>query len=223
MNHTEFFPSTSFHLDQLNNSSLTNLCLDRVLPFPSESLANADIYSIFPFMVGNAINFYDSKMMFLTKPDCENNDKDKDNKDKPIQAKVERIPREEDASEHANDMQIAQYSPSSRNRRVIITKKTIKKGAPDYADVTPFLGMPQNQAAAQLGIPSSTLSKRWKEATMNRKWPYRTVAKLDKEICTLMKNAKSPMEGGCHQSQNQLASLMARREEELRKVMIRLN
>lgn len=51
-----------------------------------------------------------------------------------------------------------------------------------------YLTLPQSEAAHKLGIPTSTLSKRWKEAVRARKWPYRTVAKLDKEIMTLLHN-----------------------------------
>ena len=53
---------------------------------------------------------------------------------------------------------------------------------PNYTDITEYLNMPQNEAAKRLQIPTSTLSKRWKEAVVNRKWPYRTVCKIDKEV-----------------------------------------
>jgi hypothetical protein len=33
-----------------------------------------------------------------------------------------------------------------------------------YVDITEYLNMPQSEAAKKLGIPTSTLSKRWKEA-----------------------------------------------------------
>lgn len=49
-----------------------------------------------------------------------------------------------------------------------------------YVDITEYLNLPQTEAAKKLGIPTSTLSKRWKEAAANRKWPYRTVSRLDK-------------------------------------------
>ncbi len=35
-----------------------------------------------------------------------------------------------------------------------------------YVDVTPYLNLSQNEAAKRLNIPSSTLSKRWREATV---------------------------------------------------------
>jgi len=33
-----------------------------------------------------------------------------------------------------------------------------------YVDITEYLNMPQSEASKKLGIPTSTLSKRWKEA-----------------------------------------------------------
>ena len=57
-----------------------------------------------------------------------------------------------------------------------------------YVDITEYLNMPQSEAAKKLGIPTSTLSKRWKEAVRGRKWPYRMICKLDKEIMTLLHN-----------------------------------
>lgn len=57
-----------------------------------------------------------------------------------------------------------------------------------YLDVTPYLNMPQKDAAGRLGIPTSTLSKRWKDAVKQRKWPYRIVSKLDREIMVLLQN-----------------------------------
>jgi len=57
-----------------------------------------------------------------------------------------------------------------------------------YLDVTPYLNMPQKDAATRLNIPTSTLSKRWKDAVKQRKWPYRIVSKLDREIMVLLQN-----------------------------------
>lgn len=95
---------------------------------------------------------------------------------------------------------------------------------PNYTDITEYLNMPQNEAAKRLNIPTSTLSKRWKEAVVNRKWPYRTVCKIDKEIMTLLHNIPQgpgapPLPAEIEQS---LAMLLKRRQAELRTVILRL-
>jgi len=97
---------------------------------------------------------------------------------------------------------------------------------PTYVDVTPYLILPQHEAARRLGIPCSTLSKRWKEASLNRKWPYRIVCKLDKEITTLLKNVENSQNGQAVSMspavEETLALLLRKRQEELRAVVIRL-
>ncbi len=93
-----------------------------------------------------------------------------------------------------------------------------------YLDITEYLNMPQSEAAKKLGIPPSTLSKRWKEAVRKRKWPYRMVGKIDKEIMTLLHNVPQganapPLPEEIEQA---LGQLLRRRQEELRPVVIRI-
>jgi len=114
-------------------------------------------------------------------------------------------------------------TPSNHPHREIV--KVEKE--PTYVDVTPFLILPQHEAARRLGVPCSTLSKRWKEASVNRKWPYRIVCKLDKEITTLLKNVEnsannlsSPLSPAIEEN---LGLLLKKRQEELRTVVIRIN
>jgi len=104
----------------------------------------------------------------------------------------------------------------------IIHKET--KEGENYVDITEYLNLPQVEASRRLGIPTSTLSKRWKEAVVNRKWPYRAVAKLDKEIMTLLHNIPQgpdapPLPPEIEAS---LGVLLRKRQEELRTVVIRL-
>lgn len=90
-----------------------------------------------------------------------------------------------------------------------------------YCDITEYLTMPQAEAAKKLSIPPSTLSKRWKEAVRNRKWPWRTVCKVDKEITTLLHNI--PPGGSIPEEIEQsLTRLLRQRQEELRPVVIRM-
>jgi hypothetical protein len=63
-----------------------------------------------------------------------------------------------------------------------------------FVDLTEFLALPQNDAAKMIGVPTSTLSKRWKEVIDNRKWPYRTVGKIDKEIQQLLEGRRKQCE-----------------------------
>ena len=48
-------------------------------------------------------------------------------------------------------------------------------------DITHLLTLPQKIAAAKLGINETILCKRFRQAT-NRKWPYRYLSKLEREI-----------------------------------------
>lgn len=91
-----------------------------------------------------------------------------------------------------------------------------------YVDITKYLNMPQSMAAEKLGIPTSTLSKRWKEVARNRKWPYRTVSKLDKEIMAILHNIPQGSNKLQPDMEATLGVLLRRRQEELRPVRIRL-
>ena len=94
-----------------------------------------------------------------------------------------------------------------------------------YVDITEFLSLPQTEAAKKLGLPVSTLSKRWKEAVKERKWPYRKVSKLDKEITTLLYNIpQSGPEAGKlgFETEQKLGRLLRLRQEELKPVVIRI-
>jgi len=103
----------------------------------------------------------------------------------------------------------------------IISKKMNEKE--EYIDVAPFVTFPQHEAARRLGIPSSTLSKKWKDATVNRKWPYRALAKIDKEITTIMHNIPKNSDGTLDpELEEQLAVLLRKRQGEARAVIIRM-
>lgn len=98
--------------------------------------------------------------------------------------------------------------------------------APQYRDITDLLNLPQSEAAKILKIPTSTLSKRWKEAVRNRKWPYRSINKLDKEIMTLLHNIPPRDVDGTSVTPPEielaLGLLLRKRQEELKSVRIRL-
>lgn len=97
-------------------------------------------------------------------------------------------------------------------------------GPEHYVDITELLTLPQAEAAEKLHVPTSTLSKRWKEAARGRKWPHRAVAKLDKQILCLLHNIPqgSTAQHLPPEVEASLALLMRRRQEMLRPTVIRL-
>eukprot|EP01114_Cavostelium_apophysatum_P024698 TRINITY_DN975_c0_g1_i1.p1 TRINITY_DN975_c0_g1~~TRINITY_DN975_c0_g1_i1.p1 ORF type:complete len:282 (+),score=65.08 TRINITY_DN975_c0_g1_i1:200-1045(+) len=113
----------------------------------------------------------------------------------------------------------ALIQPRQDNDKRIVEKRDDNS---KFVDVTPFLTLPQHEAAKKLGIPSSTLAKRWKEASCNRKWPYRTVSKLDKEILTLLKNVENAKTELSPSVEATLGLLLKKRQEELKTVLVRL-
>lgn len=138
---------------------------------------------------------------------------------------------EKNSSSSTSSSQVVETSsePINSTTGAIITTGETSELIPvprgqSYVDITEYLNMPQSEAAKKLGIPASTLSKRWKEAVRKRKWPFRMVCKIDKEIMTLLHNVPqgsnapplpSEIEGA-------LGGLLRRRQEELRSVVIRL-
>jgi hypothetical protein len=114
----------------------------------------------------------------------------------------------------------ALVSTQSPENKRIINPVTVPNGQ-NFVDITEYLNMPQSEAAKKLSIPPSTLSKRWKEAVRNRKWPWRVVCKLDKEIMTLLHNVPqgAPIP---EEIEGRLGYLMRKRQEELKPVVIRL-
>ncbi len=91
--------------------------------------------------------------------------------------KTERVEEEEEEIEEDEDGDVIMTDMCVDNG-----KQPEKK----LVDITHLLSTPQSQAAAELGIPVSTLSKRWKEAGKSRMWPYRNVIKIDAQITALL-------------------------------------
>eukprot|EP01119_Soliformovum_irregulare_P010004 TRINITY_DN2420_c0_g1_i1.p1 TRINITY_DN2420_c0_g1~~TRINITY_DN2420_c0_g1_i1.p1 ORF type:complete len:205 (-),score=32.13 TRINITY_DN2420_c0_g1_i1:164-778(-) len=119
------------------------------------------------------------------------------------------------------DPQSLTIQQNDANKAIITSDDSNKQS---YIDITEHLNLPQTEAAKKLGIPTSTLSKRWKEAVVNRKWPYRTVCKLEKEIMTLLHNIPQGPEAPAlsPEIEHSLSGLLRKRQEELRTVIIRL-
>jgi len=92
--------------------------------------------------------------------------------------------------------------------------------SPDEFDVTPYIMMSQEEASKKIGIPSSTLSKRWRESTNNRKWPFRQINKIDREIKNIMGSITSSTDISPSQ-QECLALLLKQRQQEASPVYIK--
>jgi hypothetical protein len=83
-------------------------------------------------------------------------------------------------------------------------------------EITHLLNLPQAEAAKILGIAPSTLSKRFAAATPGRKWPYRAIIKLDKQLEYFASLEPSEM------LQNELAKLQDERNQLLAPISIKL-
>lgn len=123
----------------------------------------------------------------------------------------------------ANQPVVSEANPEGDNSNALIPGS---KSGQTYVDITEYLNMPQSEAAKKLGIPTSTLSKRWKEAVRGRKWPYRMICKLDKEIMTLLHNVPQGAGNGAppfpEDIENTLTRLIRMRNDELKSVVIRI-
>ncbi len=92
-------------------------------------------------------------------------------------------------------------------------------------DVTEYLSLPQSEAGVKLGIPASTLSKRWKAGVNGRKWPHRRIEKLNKRIKALEeeKEEEEEEEEGefSPEDQRALDALRQQRKEQLKQKTIK--
>src|SRR3989338_9174843 len=86
-------------------------------------------------------------------------------------------------------------------------------------NLTPYFCVPQNEAAQKLRIRAHILSKKWKDATNNKMWPYRSIRRLDREILTIMKNIEL---GTSPTLTDQLGELVAKRQKLVSPVRIKL-
>jgi len=113
-------------------------------------------------------------------------------------------------------------NPIVPNKELVLHPTADKTGlGQNFCDITEYLNMPQTQAAKLLGVPTSTLSKRWKESCPNRKWPWRTINKLDKSIASILQEV-TPGEDIPQGQKTKLALLLRQRQEELLPAVIRL-
>ncbi len=92
-------------------------------------------------------------------------------------------------------------------------------------DITEYLHLPQAVVSVRLGMSTSTLSKKWKNAAKGRKWPHRIVAGLDAKILHLMESVpQDNVDSGNlpHETEVQLTVLLVQRADFLKQCIIRL-
>lgn len=92
-----------------------------------------------------------------------------------------------------------------------------------FLNITEYLHLPQLQVAKILGVPVSSLSKRWNEAVVNRPWPHRKISKIDKEIYALLINMPQGVDVSIPPAlEMKLGKLLRERQQYLEPVTIRL-
>jgi len=95
-------------------------------------------------------------------------------------------------------------------------KKARRKRPCVFTDITHLLTLPQKEAARILGISESMLCKRFKEQTQ-RKWPYRYLRKVERQMSLKRKSKKLSAEDS-----KRLEHLESERNKCLASVQIRL-
>lgn len=109
----------------------------------------------------------------------------------------------------------ARSSPS-----IFLGQGASRESQSTYVDITDLLSLPQKDAAARLGISESMLCKRFKECT-RRKWPYRYLRKVEKQISQLQEQ-RHVTGFLTAEENNRLESLVQEREDCLAPVRIRV-
>jgi len=105
---------------------------------------------------------------------------------------------------------------NNKNNNQNVQKKKNRKRPCVLTDITHLLTLPQKEAAKILGISESMLCKRFKEQTQ-RKWPYRYLRKVERQISLKQKSKKLSLE-----DVKKLDVLSKEREKCLSSVQIRL-
>lgn len=121
--------------------------------------------------------------------------------------RVEEADEEDDEMEDEDDDEVVDDDEGSSSPRPAGTS-----GKRHFVDITEYLCLPQSDAATKLGLPVSTLSKRWKEAARNRKWPFRKVAKIDKEISAVLRGVPQGTGTLPPEVEDQLGELLRQRQ-----------
>jgi len=99
-----------------------------------------------------------------------------------------------------------------------VTQEVIIKDGIPYSDVAPLVHLPMRQAASRLGMPCSTLGKRWKATTLGREWPHRSIKRIERSILLLLHNHSDLTP----EDQEKVLQLVYQRKAEGRSVVIEI-
>jgi len=112
---------------------------------------------------------------------------------------------------------------SSSNGTFKLAEETLQNSSQQFFDISPYFIYSQAQAAQLLGCSEGTLGRRWRDASMNKKWPFRSVAKIDREINMISFNIGNAAPVERASMEIQLASLLKERQELSKPVFIRMS
>jgi hypothetical protein len=106
--------------------------------------------------------------------------------DEPFDPPVSLAQREyiEESGEYHDEYEEGDYDGPEK-KRVSPTAKRLRCSITLTTLAADMLCRKQQDVAQELGFKVSTFSKRWKEAAHDRKWPFRALCKIDKELSTV--------------------------------------
>ena len=83
-----------------------------------------------------------------------------------------------------NSTKIVDYDDMEEKNNKLIKKKTkiVRETQRKKVSLKYFYRFPQKLTSKMLGLPPSTLNKRWKSASQNQKWPQRFINRIIKTI-----------------------------------------
>eukprot|EP01114_Cavostelium_apophysatum_P007751 TRINITY_DN19931_c0_g1_i1.p1 TRINITY_DN19931_c0_g1~~TRINITY_DN19931_c0_g1_i1.p1 ORF type:complete len:288 (+),score=20.50 TRINITY_DN19931_c0_g1_i1:65-865(+) len=104
--------------------------------------------------------------------------------------------------------------------RQLIPERTVVRDGQKWIDVSFLLMYSQRYASAVLDVPNSTFSKKWRVASNNQAWPFRTVRKFDRLIGAFEKKMPFVNSAKREQWKNTYENLVSEREMQTRPVYL---
>jgi len=109
---------------------------------------------------------------------------------------------------HSAQKQRKTPKKESKNKNSLPTTPTTPiSSQAGKVDITHLLTYPQSQAAATLDMSNATFSKRFRQANNNKRWPYRALQVVEKQLKE--GRSKDPNSGNIQQLEDKRKSLLA--------------